>query len=116
MQQTLSCYYLLHLSSSLLRNISLYQLLWHANKLFVWIYIPKFRSHNIWLALNISRFIDKTLCLNCISTVPTSKLDLGVITHILRTMLLTNWLGLAGALNEERLIDKQRYKEKINRK
>ena len=68
------------------------------------------------MALNISHLIGRTLCLNYILVVPTSKLDLGVIAHILRTMLLTNRLSLVGVLNEERLIDERRYREKINRK
>jgi hypothetical protein len=64
----------------------------------------------------MSRLIGRTPCPNCISTVPTSELDLGVIAHILRTVLLTNRLSPAGALNEERLIDERRYGEMINRK
>jgi hypothetical protein len=80
------------------------------------IYKPKFHSYDIWAAPNMSRLIGRTPCPNCISTVPTSELDLGVIAHILRTVLLTNRLSPAGALNEERLIDERRYGEKINRK
>jgi hypothetical protein len=50
------------------------------------------------------------------STVPTSELDLGVIAHILRTVLLAYQLDLAGALNEKRMIEKRRYGENIYRK
>ena len=64
----------------------------------------------------MSHLIGRTPCLNYILVVPTSKLDLGVIVHILRTMLLTNQLSLIGILNEERLINERRYGEKINRK
>ncbi len=67
------------------------------------IYKPKFHSYDIWAVLNMSHLIGRIPCLNCILTVPTSELNLGVIAHILRTVLLTNRLGPAGALNEERL-------------
>ena len=50
---------------------------------YIAIYIPKFHSHDIWTASNISGLIDRTPRPNCISTVSTSKLDLGVIAHIL---------------------------------
>jgi hypothetical protein len=44
-------------------------------------YIPKFHRHDIRSAANMRRLVDCAPGPNRISTVPTSELDLGIVTH-----------------------------------
>ena len=80
---------------------------------YVAIYIPKFYSHDIWTAPNMSGLIDRTPRSNCISTVSTSELDLGVIAHISEDWCYwpINWIKQV--LNKKRLIEERNYGEKM---
>ncbi len=74
---------------------------------YIAIFIPKFHSHDIWTTPNMSGFIDRTPRSNCISTVSTSELHLGVIAHISEDWCywLINWIKQV--LNKKRLIEEK---------
>jgi hypothetical protein len=75
-----------HILSSLLSDISLNLLLDKITS--VGVQVPKFHSHDISGAADMSLLIRVTPLPNRISTVPTSVLDLGVMAQVGEGMLL----------------------------